>query len=415
MLGAAVVVTAVLGAGVLASGDSTAQTAAAPKARYWIDASTMSGFGMGGVMSMFGGGNGAQRQLLLRLGSVQAPTGGAAKADHFVPPSLKLGPSVALYTPVPGTGAERPETDSKNPYELRRPKGRLRIYWGCGAHVGPGQPVIFDFQKIAAGQFPPGLFTVNVPVERGPERGNSRTYGEWPNPLDANKNKVLKPNASLLGAHRIAGNYSPEINFTLTQDFMPPMKARSPAGPGGTVNLNWDPVTAATGYYAFAIGGIGQGGQDSLDMVWWTSSSAKEFGGGLQDYLPPATVARLVNQKIIMPPSQTSCMIPAEVKTAAGPMLMTMMTAYGPEQNFEYPPRPANPKTPWRPEWTAKARFKSSTMTITGLDMDAMMNSGRDDAEAPRPACKKKKKGGLGGMLGKAIGSAVGAPSGDDC
>ena len=408
LLGTAAVVTAGVTAGILASDPGTAQTAAAPKARYWIDAATMSGPGMGGnPMAALMGGGGAQHSLWMRLGSTLPPAGGAAKADHFVPAGLKLGASVPLFV---GTG-----TSVEQPTEFKRPKGRLRIFWGCGAHVGQGQPVVIDFAKVAAGQFPPGLFSLNVPVERGPTRGNSRSYGEWPNPLEANRDKQLRPGASLLGAHRIAGNYSPEIGFSLSQDFMPPMKARSPDGADGTVALSWDPVAAATGYYAMAVGGMGQSGEDSVDMVWWTSATGKEFGGGLADYLPPATVARLITQKVVMPPSQTSCLIPAEVKAAAGAMLVTTLTAYGPEQNFAFPPKPADPKVAWRPEWTAKVRYKSQTMTIAGMDFDAMMR-GEDGASASdRKPAKKCKKRGLGGMLGKAIAGAAGVPTPDDC
>ena len=53
-----------------------------------------------------------------------------------------------------------------------------------------GQPVIIDFAKVAAGQMPPGLFSTNVPVDRGPNAANSRTYAEWPN------KKSSKPPAS---------------------------------------------------------------------------------------------------------------------------------------------------------------------------------------------------------------------------
>lgn len=409
VLGATAIIAVGVGAAMVAPRLSTAQAPSAPKARYWIDASTTSGLGMGGnpMSALMGGGGGAQHNLWFRIGSTLAPTGGTPKADHFVPAGLKLGQSVALDTPVSKSGGD-------TPYEYKRPKGRLRIFWGCGAHVGPGQPVVIDFAKVAAGQFPPNLFTVNVPVERGPDPGNSRTYATWPNPLEANKAKTLKPGASLLGPHRIAGNYSPEISFTLAQDFMPPLKARSPDGPGGTVNLSWDPVAAATGYYAMAIGGMGEGSEDSVDMVWWASSASKEFGGGLQSYIAPATVTRLIGQKIVMPPSQTSCMIPAEVKAAAGQMLITTLTAYGPEANFVYPPKPDDPKIPWKVEWTAKVRYKSETMAIAGLDMGAMM-SGADASEDSAPPDKKKckKKGGFGGLLGRAVGTAMGGPS--DC
>ena len=77
-------------------------------ARYDMRAGTVSGIGgmagggMGSAMGMmFGGGssNRVQHELYLRLGSSLAPTKGAAKADHFMPPNAKLGKSVALVSP----------------------------------------------------------------------------------------------------------------------------------------------------------------------------------------------------------------------------------------------------------------------------------------------------------------------------
>ena len=99
------------------------------------------------------------------------------------------------------------------------PQGRLLLFWGCGEHAGPGQPVVIDFSKLARGQIPPGLYasSVDLPEAWSINSGNSTTFGEWPNTRDS---KTVPANSSLLGAHRIAGNYSPEINFTLNDDFM---------------------------------------------------------------------------------------------------------------------------------------------------------------------------------------------------
>src|SRR3546814_19439284 len=46
---------------------------------------------------------------------------------------------------------------------FERPKGRMLLFWGCGAKPGPGQPVVIDFSKLAAGQMPPNLFTSTIP------------------------------------------------------------------------------------------------------------------------------------------------------------------------------------------------------------------------------------------------------------
>lgn len=266
-----------VGAAALAAGIGYAAPAGTgPTARYQMDVSTVSGFGAGGVnpMKMMfggrGGGGSVTHMMVLRLGSALAANG-APSADHFLPAGMNMGPSVPLVTPqvspAPQTG------------EFRRPKGRLLLFWGCGPHAGPGQPVVLDFARLAQGQFPPDLFSVSVPVDPGPTFANSRTYGEWPN----GKSKVIvKPNSSLVGEHRVAGNYSPEIKFALDQDFMAGLSARAQEQGDGSQMLSWGQIPAATGYYAWLFGGKSMG-EDSADMVWWTSANAKEFGGGLAD------------------------------------------------------------------------------------------------------------------------------------
>ena len=79
--------------------------------------------------------------------------------------------------------------------------------------------------------------------------------------------------------------------------------------------------------------------------------------------------------------------------------------AYGPEADFSFPPRPANATAAWRPEWVAKSRFRSTTMVIPG--MEAMMSGADNDTDDATPAAPRKKcrkRGGLGGMLGGALG-----------
>lgn len=378
-------------AGMLAAGTLAQSTAPAPEARYVMDVGTTAG-----MM-----GRGDSHELTLRLGSRLAPVGGAPKADHFMPQGARLGASVPLVTPTPGPAGVRDDRDY--PDNFQQPKGRLLVYWGCGAKAGPGQPVILDFSKLAKGQVPPNLFSTRVPPETGPTQGNSRTYGHWPN---AEKSKQVSAQSSLVGQHRIAGNYSPEIAFALNQDFMAGLRPRTAGGAQGAVDLSWNGIAAATGYYAWVMGSKDMG-KEGGDMVWWSSSATQEFGGGLWDWLSPATVSRLVGQKVVMPPSQTSCTIPAEVKQAAGAMMMGFLYAYGPEANFAYPERPADPKLAWRPKWTAKVRYRSMANFMTGMPSMGDMLSGRDEAEdrpQPEDAPKKKCKRGIGGILRSAAG-----------
>ncbi|MFN3473268.1 MAG: hypothetical protein ACK4ZW_04415 [Blastomonas sp.] len=389
---------------VLVASPVSSQQAASPIARYDMDVGTVTGLaamgsGMGAGLSMMfgGGGNKQMHELILRLGSSRAPAAGAPKADHCMPPVARLGASVPLLSPKPGTRTDDVPQDL--PKDFQRPKGRLLIYWGCGAKAGPGQPVIIDFAKLTAGQVPPDLFAGSIAIDRSVSAGNSKTYGEWPN---AETRKLVSADSSLLGEHRIAGNYAPEIKFALAQDFMPAITGKAGPAAGGATQISWNSVANATGYYAWVMSAKANSKGEFEDMVWWSSSASRQFGGALWDWIAPAQVAKLIQQQVVMPPSQTSCTVPAEVTAAGGDFALGNLYAYGPEANFAYPPRPANAKTPWKPEWTARVRYRSNSMwMLNGPDMGAMMG-GADEAEQPKR--KKKCKGGLGGLLGAVTG-----------
>lgn len=377
----------------------------APVARYDMRAGTVSGFGgmgggMGAAMSMMmmgGGGSNVQHELYLRLGSAQTSTGGKAKADHFVPPGAKLGKSVALVAPP------KPEGDPEILSE--KPKGRLLIFWGCGEHAPKGQPVVLDFAKIAAGQKPPALPGSAVLRDWGPTQDNSRSFARWP----ADDHKFVKADSSLIGAQKVVSTYAPEMNFTLTKDFMAPITSRTATLPGGASRLSWTGIPGATAWLAFLTGGRqAPGGEAMGDVVMWTSSADKQFGGGLMDWITPDQAASLVKTGTLMAPTATSCVIPAEVVAASPDFRVGTLTAFGPQESFAYPPRPADPKIAWKPEWTARIRHRSTTswMQAQGMGMGA---AGIQDAEADgdkKPACKPKK--GLGGMLGGLGGMMMG-------
>lgn len=385
----------VIGAGIALS--TVAQLAAqskpasGPIARYDMRAGTISGMGAmggGGAMGMmFGGGRGnnVQHELYLRLGSSGSPAKGNPKADHFMPPNAKLGKSVALVTP----------REERAPEEMpQKPKGRLLIYWGCGENAPKGQPVVIDFSRLAAGQMPPGLWSSTILRDWGPNLQNSRTFGRWP----AEDGKYVKADSALPGPHRVAGNYSPEIAFTLTKDFMAALSVRTTNMPSGASILRWTGIPDATGYLAVVFGGKQGPGGEMGDMVMWSSSSTRQFGGGLGDWLSPSQVASLVRDRTVMAPTTTSCIVPVQVKRDAPDFRFGTLTAYGPEESFAYPSRPADAKTPWHLQWTARIRHRSSTswMQMQGMSMGATGNQGQQQECRPR--------GGLGGMLGGALG-----------
>ena len=162
-----------------------------------------------------------------------------------------------------------------------------------------------------------------------------------------------------------------------------------------------------------AVGGI-EGMQRGGDVVFWTSAGTRDGDSSNNGWLSPAKVAGLIARKSVMPPSQTSCQMPAEFKRAAGEMMVTTLAAFGPEVNFAYPPRPPAP-APWKLEWTVKVRFRAETVLMSGLQMgEGVADSGRG-GEGEVDCKPKKRKGGLGGMLGGALGGALGGGSRDGC
>ena len=394
----------------LVSMPGATQQSAAPIARYTMDAGTMSGMaamaaGGNPLALLRGGGSGAAHQLELRLGSSRAATGTPA-ADHFMPPAAGLGQSVPLVTPV--AQGQPTQAIPGPPQERQMPSGKLYLFWGCGEHAGPGQPVGVDFSKMARGQIPPGLFAsgVSVPGEWTVTQATSRTFGEWPN---AKSTRTLSGSSSLIGDHRIAGNYSPDITFHLDHDFMAPLQPRSSKMASGAYGVTWNGLADATGYYAWAIGAKDMGRGQPNEMVWWTSSATKQFGGMLGDWLSPAAVAKLIAAKTVMPASQTSCTIPAEVTQLGGENMMVQLYGYGPESNFAYPPRPASAKTPWHPEWIARERFRSNAMVLLSMpDMGGFSNGGSEDSDASNqgqpPSSGKPKCHGLKGIAQRAAG-----------
>jgi hypothetical protein len=393
---------------------SQSATTAGP-VRYTMDAATLSGMsamgsgggGFGAMMGMMSGrAPEAVKTLDLRHGASTTAPPSAAKpqADHFMPKPAGLGTSVRLL-PEPRE-AGTPGT----PDGMELPKGRLLLFWGCGERAPKGQPVVIDFAKMAKGQIPPGLFAGNMdlPDDWQLDGSNTRTYTRWPNGGD---NKTVPGTSSLLGAHRIAANYAKEISFNLAEDFMQPLDARTAAAPGGGRTLSWGGLDKATGYYAWVIGAKdgggfgGRGGDAPNEMVWWASSKQQAFGGPLWDWISPAGVRKLVANGTVMPPEQRDCTIPAEVIKAAGEGLMINLQAYGPQADFAYPPRPADTRKPWAPEWIARVRFRASTMIVPGME-DAMGARRGQAAEAPGqpPEPAKRKCRGLKGIAERAAG-----------
>ena len=111
---------------------------------------------------------------------------------------------------------------------------------------------------------------------------------------------------------------------------------------------------------------------------------------------------------MLLPASATSCTIPkgifggtSRVQGGQESMVPAMlnMSAYGPESWITYPPRPADPKQPWTPEWSVRLRARSSATAILGMDFGDMQQM-EDSEDGQQPKRKPGMKGLLKGILG---------------
>jgi hypothetical protein len=363
----------------------SAQKTTGPKAQYAMDVSTMSGMGMGAMMgggglgSLLGGGGGDNYTLDLRLSSATPAPQQPEKGDHFFLPAAKMGKSVPLLGDAPGKPS-KPDRDY-DPRAMEKPKGRLLMFWGCNAKAPKGQPFIIDFAKMPTAQMP-----ANMPAQmRGYQAAAAARNANaawWPN---GQNGKQPKSGSSLRGEHRVASMFTPEIKFAVVNDYMASLKV-NPSDQAGALLLGWNAVPTATGYVAWAMGGMERAGQGG-DMVMWTSANNRDSGVGM-DWLSPSEVQRQISARNVMPPSQTSCAIPAEAKAAAGGTMFGSMNAFGPEENFAFPPKPADPKAVWNIDWTAKVRFRAFSSFMTGMgEMGGMSSAPSETARKPKP-CK---------------------------
>jgi hypothetical protein len=252
-------------------------------------------------------------------------------------------------------------------YQREAPKGRILIYWGCGAEVRPGQPRIIDLARGNPADFG-SAFAGRFAPDRGARVGPG--YVLYPN----ERNRVsLSRDSSLVGEHQIQGDGVPaNFKFALAaaQDVMPAIELQSSGSPKDSIALSWRSVNQARAYFLHAMGSVGEN-----DMVMWSSSDIPDSGMGLFDYLPHATIDRWIKDKVLLTPETTQCAIPRGIFAgkeggsgrrgdSSGGMLR--MIAYGNESNFAYPPRPADPKAVWEPDWAVRVRVKSSTMAMLG-------------------------------------------------
>jgi hypothetical protein len=367
-----------------------------PIAQAWIDVATFAGMGgmgtgmSGNPMGAFGGMMGGGRNEGNRFGNTQMGSAGQwvdvtlrtsrnpdlQDATQAVPAGSKLAPMLNLLSPKEQKAPPADDETPTPPENFERPKGRIYLYWGCSETLRPGQPRVLDMATAAPMEYG-SIFQSRHATQRGTHAARGRPL--WPNPNDT---RMVPDGASLVGEHAFAGQGVPD-NFRFAipaaQDIMPPFELNQRNADGATL-IDWKTMPTARAYFLAAMGSRGRD-----EIVFWSSSELPEAGMGLNDYQTNSAVDRWLKEKVLLAPGETHCAVPKGAFSGEGAILRAI--AYGSELNLAYPPRPADPKKPWEPEWAAKIRVKSVTSAMLGMNMDSTTGRrGRRDVtrEAPR-------------------------------
>ena len=344
---------------------------------------------------------------------------GIEAADQ-IPGGLKLGKSLTLI-PIDPT---KPTQGSTPPGRIPDVTVKITEYWGCGASVRKGQPKVASFTiKGGNKSIDPnnpmgsmqgvdfqqsGSLSKTIPVQdRDIDLKPGWVY--WPN---RKHGKQVPNGARLAGDHRITGDGIPasmQFQVQETADFMPKLALRTQGEMTDAIGLSWPTVERARGYH---ITGMHMQvlGENSYAMTLWSSAEVPGAGQDLHTNLSAGQLDKWLKQKVLLPASATSCTIPKGIFAGTSMMQgeqgampgMLNMTAYGPESWITYPPKPADPKLPWNPEWSVRLRARSSASAILGLDFGGMQQMESEEGEGQQQQQQKKPgmKGLLKGILG---------------
>ncbi|GAB3464687.1 hypothetical protein GCM10027321_28890 [Massilia terrae] len=385
-----------------ASAAEVVQKVKPPVSQAYIDLATFTGgapspaagmAGMGGVTGMlgglFGGGVGAAKNA--ERGNTFGQTQGQGQgrwmdvtlltrenpklkaATQAVPAGSKLAPSLNLQAPElekPGGDGNMEQVTGMGDNNM--PKGKMYLYWGCGAEVRKGQPLVLDLAKMDPAQYSK-FFQNRSATQHLPAPAPGRPA--WPNKAD---DRLLPEGASVAGEHAFSGEGLPEgfkFNIDGAHDLMPAVEANRSDSAGGVL-FKWKAMPQATGWFVQAMGmrDPAAAGEGEIEMVYWSSSELPDMGMGLINYQPDSAIAKWQKEKVILPASATECVAPKEAVSA---MAMLHVIAYGDELNMAYPPRPKDPKVTWEPQWDVKVRRKSVASLMPGMSaMNAAMGGG---------------------------------------
>ncbi len=302
---------------------------------------------------------------------------GLSDAKQMIPSGMNLGDSLQLSAPVPEKTVHIPVDENPLEPTYEKPKGKISVYWGCGETIRLGQPRTLDVATASLDDYAK-FFVVRGKTTKGARLQPG--HPAWPNKVDDRK---LLDGASLVGQHNFVGNGIPEsfkVSLGAAQDAMPAIELKQ-SKKEGAVALEWRSIPHARGYFVTVMGGKSDG-NDSGEMIVWTSSEQVDFGFGMIDYQSNYDIDKWIKEKVILPASAIECVVPKGI-FPEGATGMLRMIAYGSEAYFVHPPRPEDPRVSWNPDWQTKVRVKSVFSSMLG---------GIGDIGEKSPPKKEEKK-----------------------
>lgn len=342
------------------------------------------------------------------------------EAQEQIPAGLKLGKALTLIPIDPS----KPTQGSTPPGKVPDVQLKITEYWGCGATVRPGQPKVATFKLKGNGKSvdpnnPMGAMqgidfqqTGSISREiRVDDRDIDLKPGwvYWPN---RQYGKQVPSGARIAGDHRITGDGIPaSMQFQVEQnaDFMPKIALRTQGETSDAIGLSWSPVERARAFHITAMH-VQMLGENNFALTLWSSAEIPGAREDLHTNLTSGQLDKWLKQKALLPATASSCTIPKGIfagtsKQAGQEMAipaMLNMTAYGPESWITYPPKPADPKQPWNPEWSVRLRARSSASAMLGLDLGGMQQQEQgEDGQQPQ---QQQKKPGMKGLLKGILG-----------
>jgi hypothetical protein len=383
-----------------ASAAELVQKVKPPVSQAYVDLATFTGGmpasgGAGGLLGgLFGGGakssergnsfgqtQGQGQGRWMDVTLLTRPNPNLKTAIQSVPAGSKLAPALNLLAAEREVASGDGSPTTAGWGDMQKPKGKMYLYWGCGAEVRKGQPLVLDMAKMDPAQMNK-FFQNRGSGFQVPSSQPGRPV--WPNKGD---DRMLPEGASMAGEHAFAGEGVAEgfkFNIDAAHDLMPAVEAARSDIPTGVL-FKWKAMPQATGWFVQAMGvrNPGGDGDGEMEMVYWTSSELPDMGMGLLNYQPDGSIAKWQKEKVILPAGATECAAPKEAVSA---MAMSHVIAYGDELNLAYPPRPKDPKIAWEPQWDVKVRRKSMASLMPGMNAMAMAAMGGRAGAEPAAA-----------------------------